>query len=90
MLVVICLLVWSSVLLVTTYRTDFATSVAVLCKKTRIVTHEWLCTIPLYHFLKAFSKPYQRPPEKILFNREQELDLDGFRHTTHHSEGYVC
>ena len=77
--------------LITTYRIDFATSIAVLCKKTRTGNlHEWLCTIPLYHFLKAFSKPYQRPPETFLFNQEQELELDGFRNTTHYSEGYVC
>lgn len=89
---VICLVVCSSVLLVTTYRIDFATSVAVLCKKARIGNlHEWLCTIPLYHFLKAFSEPYQKPPEKFLFlfNQERELDLDDFRLTTHYSEGYV-
>ena len=89
MLVVMCLLVCSSVLLVTTYRIGFATSVAVLCKKARTGNfHEWLLAIPLYHFLKAFSEPYQKPPGEILFNQEQELELDGCRKMIYNSEGY--
>ena len=78
-----CLLVCSSVLLVTTYRIGFATSVALLCKKARTRNfHEWLSAIPLYHFLKAFSVPYQKPPEEIFFNQEKELNLNDCRHMT--------
>ena len=50
---------------------------------------EWLLALPLYHFLKDFSVPYQKPmldPKKISFKQEQELDLDGFKHKAYDSE----
>lgn len=82
-------------LFVTTSRTEVASSVALLCKQTRkgkFRECSWLLVLPLYHFLKGFSEPFQTPvvdPGKILFNQEKELDLDGFRHQTYSEKGYV-
>ena len=83
-------------LFVATCRSKFATSVAVLCKQTRKgkFYKEWLFALPLYHFLKDLSVPYQKPvidPDKISFKQEQELDLDGFKHKAYDAmEGYIC
>ena len=77
-------------------RTEVASSVAVLCKETRKGKFQecsWLLALPLYHFLKGFSEPFQTrvlDPNKISFNQEKELDLDGFKNKTYSSEkGYV-
>ena len=84
-----------TILFVATCRSKFATSVAVLCKQTRKgkFYKEWLFALPLYHFLKGLSEPYQKPiidPEKISFKQEQELDLDGFKHKAYDAvEGYI-
>ena len=66
-----------------------------LCKQTRKGKFytEWLLALPLYHFLKGFSEPYEKPvmdPTKIIFNQEWELDLDEFKRKMYDSEqGYV-
>ena len=70
-----------TVSLLTTCRSEVATSVAVLCKQTRKgkFNKEWLLALPLYHFLKGFSEPYEKPvmdPKRISFNQEIELDLN--------------
>ena len=83
---------WIVVILLTSCRTEVASSVALLCKQTRKENFQecsWLLALPLYHFLKGFSEPFQTQvldPAKISFNLEQELDLDSFKHRTYSSE----
>ena len=82
---------WLKALFGTTCRREFATSVAVLFKQTLKgkLHKEWLRALPLYHFLKGLSVPYQKPildPEMISFKQEQELNLDGFKHKAYDSE----
>ena len=83
-------------LFVTTSRTEVASSVALLCKQTRKGNFRecsWLFALPLYHFLKGFSEPFQTQvldPEKIFFNQEKELDLDSFKNKTYSSEKWYA
>ena len=54
---------------------------------------EWLLAVPLYHFLKGLSVPYQKPvmdPKKISFYQERDIDLNSLKQKTYDAEeGYV-
>lgn len=84
-----------TILSLTNCRSEVATSVALLCKQTRRgkLRKEWLRAVPLYHFLKASSEPFEKlgmNPEKIQFIADHELDLKEYRYKTYDSEeGYV-
>ena len=84
-----------TILFITNCRSDVATSVALLFKQSRRgkSRKEWLRAVPLYHFLKASSEPFEKlgmGPEKIRFNADHELGLDDFKNKTYDSEeGYV-
>jgi len=85
-----------TVLFITNCRSEVATSVALLCKQTRRgkSCKEWLHAVPLYHFLKALSHPFEKlekNPEKTPFVPSMnELELFDFKTNIMASEeGYV-
>jgi len=84
-----------TILFIANCRSEVATSVALLCKQTRRgkSRKEWLRAVPLYHFLKASSEPFEKlgvNPEKVHFIGDHELELEDYRHKMYDSEeGYV-
>ena len=48
-----------------------------LMKSRQFKSPEWLAAIPIFHFLKGYSQPFQKPelnPEKISWDMRVELD----------------
>ena len=73
-------------------RSEVAKSVVLLCKQTwriRKSCKEWLCAVPLYHFLKESCKPFAKlelNPEKAPFISYHELGLEEYKTTMDDSE----
>lgn len=86
-----------TILSLTNCRSEVATSIVLLCKQAGRgkSCKEWLPALPLFHFLKEFSKPFGKlvqelNPQRKPFLAHRELYPDDLDLRTYDSEeGYV-